>query len=246
MNIVFTTLSVNDIVNTLKEYYDLIDGYLAIIFFIWSIIQFFYYNKLNVYIFVTKFFRKWRDTDWELTFTCNIDKDKDAFKDVENVIKEIYRVQTIRKEMNLSNSKIYSLNSFLLKVSCDDFDNNNKREVFIEIPKLKTTYSHANELLDEIEILFKKISAIFRAEDEVYTINIRFKNGKNPFLGFMLQRLGQDSVNHFRCEINTNAFMRNSTNLYNQKATIYKDYLNVTQKSFIDLKEISSSLLLLK
>lgn len=237
--------TINNIIDNLKDIYDLIDGYLAIALFAWSILQFFYYNKLKVYIFISKFFRKWRDTEWELTFSCNIDKNTDLFKKVEEVIKEMYKVKKIKKEMNLSNSKIYSLENFLFKVSYDDFDKNVK-EIFIEIPKLKTTYSHAKELLDEIDTLFKKISTKLKSDEEVYTINIRFKNTKNPFLGFMIQRLGKESIKSFMCEIDVNNFMGNSSDFYNQKATIYKNYLNITQRSFVDLKEIASSLLLLK
>lgn len=234
-------------VEKFKAFYDLIDGYLTIVILIWSIFQYFYYNKFKVYIFVTKLFSKWRDTEWEVSFTFDINKEVKVFKDIEEVIKDMYKVKKIKKVMNLGNSKIYSLKNFLFKVTVNDDTQTEYKEVFIEIPKLKTTYSHAKDLLNELELLSKRLGTKLKTQNEIYSINIRFKNGKNPFLGFMLQRLGKESIKHLMCELDTSKFMKTGTaDLYNQKASIYKDYLNVTQKNFADLKENVKILLLLK
>lgn len=235
------------LLSRLLNFYNMISDYLAILFIFISIAQYLYYNKFKVYVFVSKLMSRWKDTDWDITITYVTPKTINPYKELEDGLKEFYCINKLNRLSNSSNNKIYTLNHFILQVMLDQEYSNENNELLIHIPKLKTTYKHANDILDEIERLSKLFAKELKVIDEVYNINIRFVNGKNPFLGFMLQRLGKDAINNFICELNYKVFTDKEDSMSKKhKANVYKDYLSITQKDFADLNKIAKKILLLK
>lgn len=231
-----------------NDYLSIIGSIITIISFLAMIFQWLYYNKISVYVFVNKFLKRLQEVTFDVSFTYKVPKDIDIYPMIEKELKEIYRIKSVNKEMNLKNHKMYNLENFFLKVQVDSEINSDteSNEIFISIPKIKVTYKSVETILEELDRLSQRLSKVLKCSNELYSIDIRYSKSKNPFFGFAIQRFGKNAVNHFTCEINCEILTNGKDeNLFDKKATIYKEYLNVTEKNFSDLRRIAKYLLLL-
>ncbi|OCZ50600.1 hypothetical protein [Dehalobacter sp. TeCB1] len=221
----------------------------TIVSFLAMILQWLYYNKIKFYVFVNRIVKRMREVTFDVSFTYKVKKDIDVFNNIELSLKEMYKLKNINKEMNLKTHKIYNLDNFLLKVQLDKEVNADEDidEVFIYIPKLKVTYKSAEDILEEIDKLSQVIKKKMNINEEKYSLDIRYYKNRNPFFGYAIQRFGVKTVKSFVCQLDCNILIDNEQHdLNDKKACIYKEYVNVTDNSFSDLRRVAKYLLILR
>lgn len=225
-----------------------ISNIIAILTFSFSVFQWLYFRKIKFYVFVNKYFKKYKEVTLDVSFTYKIPKNIEVFKISEDTIKNIYKLKRVKKEINLNNHKMYNLDEYFIKIQLDTELNSDELtdELYISIPKLKSTYQSATRIIEELDYLSKELSKALNITDELYSLKIKYKN-KNPFIGFALQHFGKDAVKDFICNVNCGVFMSKEDNILKDKtASIYKNYLNITDNNFTHIRRISQYLLLLK
>lgn len=230
---------INNIINT-------IGGWVTVLAFLWSIFLWLYYNNIKVYLFLNKVLKRKKEVFFDISFTYAIKRDKDFYKSFEDIIKELYQRSSINKEMNLINNKIYNVQPYLIKVQEDKLINCNddEKEIFIEIPKVRTTFASVEKILDSIDLLDDKIIEKIGVNSKSYCLTITFDNIKqNPFIYLVIRLFGKESVEKFSCKLNCGIL---NERLSNKIVDIYNNKIIITQNSFRDIRSLTPYLLLMK
>lgn len=237
---------IKSIWSTINDAINLTGGWLSVGAFIWSVYIWLYYNNIKVYLFVNRLLRKRKEVFFEVSFTYLMKDEVKFYTVIERVLKEIYTKDKIKKEANSSNNKIYNVPPYLIQVQKDTEINasNGEQEIFIHMPKIRTTYASVERILESIYELDEKIKDACIISEKKYTMNIVFEEIKNnPFLRLIIKVFGEGSIERFSCKLNCSIL---SSELENRTIDIYNNKISITNKSFSEIKKITPYLLLLK
>ncbi|MPM71251.1 hypothetical protein SDC9_118214 [bioreactor metagenome] len=230
---------INKIINT-------IGGWITVLAFIWSVCVWLYYNSIKVYLFINRIIKRRKEVFFDISFTYVVKKEIDFYKKLEPIIKEVYPKSNVKKEMNLTNNKIYNVQPYLIKVQQDDVINVNEegQEIFIEIPKVRTTFSSVEKILDSVDLLDEKILEKIGVNSRKYCLTITFdKIKQNPFIYLVVRLFGKEAIEKFSCKLNCGIL---NEGLSNKTVDIYNDKIIITQSSFSDIRKLTPYLLLMK
>lgn len=231
--------TINNIINS-------IGGWVTVLAFLWSIYVWFYYNNIKVYLFVNRIIKRRKEVFFDISFTYVIPSNVNFYRNLEDILKEIYGNKNIKKEMNLINNKIYNVQPYLIKVQQDTKINVNEgeQEIFIQIPKIRTSFASVEKILDSIDLLDEKILEKMSTDKKNYSLTITFDKIKhNPFVYLIVRLFGKESIENFSCKLNCGIL---NDDLSNKSVNIYNDKISVNQKRFSDIRKITPYLLLMK
>lgn len=229
------------------EVFNIVVGILGILSFVGMLVQYLYYHKIAFYMFIRKIVKRSDDVQFDVSFTYKIEKDSaEVFRIIESTLKEHYDVGCIKKEMNLVKHKIYNLEDFFCNVQLDDEINvdEESKELFITFPKIKATYKNAENTLEGIDLISQKLSRNLNILNEVYSMDIKYRKGNNPFFGQSIQRFGNNAVKSYTCQIHCKAIGKDD--MEGKYANIYKEYVNITDTSFSVIRRLGLYLLLIR
>ena len=205
-----------------------------------------YYKNIKFYRFTHKILKRKKEVFFNISFTYKIKNEQNFYKELENILKEIYPEAEIKKELNSSNNKIYDVPSYLIKVQVDKDVNGdeNEPEIFIEIPKIRTYFSSVEKILDSVELLNEKIIGKLNILDSSYCLTIKFENTTdNVFVTPILRILGEKSIEKFNCKLNCGMLM---SDLSDKTVDVFKDRIIISQDNFSDIRKLTPYLLLIK
>ncbi|MEJ9209773.1 hypothetical protein, partial [Paenibacillus larvae] len=159
-----------------------------------------YAKSPKYYFFIMRIFSKWRDTTWQVNAEYILEDIGDAYQKIESILKEKYKNDGYKRTVNMKDKKVYEFSIFNCLI-CDDFQSGDfsSKKIFVRISKLNVTLNTAEEKLRELREFFNSIERILKPKHSGYSFDIYFRNGKNPFFGLMVQRLGKENVSHFEC-----------------------------------------------
>jgi len=211
--------------------------------------QFLYSRNPKYYYFYMKVFKKWRDTTWSIHSNYTVSKDLNFFKAFEQSIDELF--ETKNKVVNLPNKKQYNFGNFSLLVLYDlDVSNSDKVNIDINFNPLNVTYKNATARLSELRKLFLSLERKINASKTHYNMDIQFTGVTNPFYGLMIQRLGEEHVNHFECTFNLSTLItkeNGASNLStNNKLRVYKQKITINESSFDVIEDVAKNILLMR
>ncbi|MDQ6419934.1 hypothetical protein RB620_10860 [Paenibacillus sp. LHD-117] len=208
-----------------------------------------YGKNPKYYFFVVRLFSKWRDTTWAVNVDFKLSTVDGAYIKVEDVFKELYINNRYKRVVNMKNKKVYECGLFNIIVQ-DDFDSGvlSENKLNIRIAQINVTTNTAEEKLRELREFFNKLSHALVPVSQSYHLDVQFENGKNPFYGLMVQRLGRDNVLHFECVFPISAIVpKNNGNDRNPHyLRIFKEKLCINESSFDILEETAKRALLFK
>jgi hypothetical protein len=237
-------LDIQSIINFFKILLDFLPWLLSL-----GGLHIYLYNKYPKYYFIiARLFSKWRDTNWKLSASFIVEKDKDFFLELESILRDIYG--NAQKKFNLKNKKQYEFGVFNLTVLYDmDISQSEHVTVDFEFATINVTLNTAKQKLKELRILFNRIEREMNIIDKSYSLNIFFNSIKNPFYGLMIQRLGEEHVSYFQCEFPISILSRKELADADQKdymLTVFKNQITINEKEYDILEEISIKCLILE
>lgn len=214
--------------------------------FVWSIYTWLYNKNIKVYIFVNRILKRRKEVFLNINATYICDDTIDFYDKFEEIVFELYERTNVRKEMNLTNHKIYNLPDYLVKIQSDTLINatSGKQEIFLEIPKLRTTLGTAERLLEKIEQLDTDIQSQSMIESRNYNLEIVFeKTADNPFVYQITKIFGPDAIKSFNCKLDCALL---SDEISNKIITVKDKKILVNEQKFRDIKKMIPYLLLIK
>ncbi|AQT86737.1 hypothetical protein B1222_07515 [Paenibacillus larvae subsp. pulvifaciens] len=208
-----------------------------------------YAKSPKYYFFIMRIFSKWRDTTWQVNAEYILEDIGDAYQKIESILKEKYKNDGYKRTVNMKDKKVYEFGIFNCLIY-DDFQSGDfsSKKFFIRISKLNVTLNTADEKLRELREFFNSVERILKPKYTGYNLDIHFKNGKNPFFGLMVQRLGKENISHFECVFPISSIIsKNSGSDRNQHdMRIYKEKICINESSFDIIEETAKRALLFK
>lgn len=208
-----------------------------------------YMKSPKYYFFVVRMFSKWRDTNWSIYVNYELDELNDTYSKIETVLKTRYEGKKYKREVNMINKKLYKCDGFNMLIK-DDFGDGDysSKSLYISITELNVTLNTAEEKLRSFRELFNEIHRTINPRNSSYNLDVYFKNGRNPFYGLMVQRLGKDKVNHFECHFPISSIVPKAADKINDShlLRIFKEKLTINDSSFDILEETAKRALLFK
>ncbi|UOY92910.1 hypothetical protein MUG87_01830 [Ectobacillus sp. JY-23] len=209
--------------------------------------QYLYTKFPKYYFFIAKKFSKWRDTNWNITCMYTVKKDVEFFKDFEGVIKEEFN--EINRPFNLKNKKLYGFGDFSVQVQYDlDFSQTDYVSVELIFANVNVTMDTANYKLRVLRTFFNRLEREIAFDKVTYNMNVKFTKMNNPFYGLMIQRLGEEHVNHFECVFPLSVLTRRDMNdpeAAKYQLRVFKEYISINEKNFDKIETIAKKVLLL-
>ncbi|EJQ96058.1 hypothetical protein IGW_01245 [Bacillus cereus ISP3191] len=209
--------------------------------------QYLYTKFPKYYFFIAGKFSKWRDTSWDVTCIYTVKKDVDFFGGFDKVIRNEFN--GVDRPFNLKNKKLYEFEQFSVTVqydlNCSQTDNVQVELIFRNINVTRET---ANNKLEKLRTLFNSLEREIRFEKTMYNMNIKFIKIKNPFYGLMIQRLGEEHVEHFECVFPISVLARKDMNdpeVANYKLRVFKEFISINEKNFDKIEIVAKKCLLL-
>lgn len=175
-------------------------GYLG---FLYSILQYIYFHKLNFFLWVNKVFSWRKDVNFELTILANC-----SSNDVENIAKVIRgRATNESKIISRSKTKIsFTLDSLVVQINKDEFDEvGYDIEVFIK--NSNSSYKRAKSNLHNIGIILEELRSGDILKVDKYQFTSTFKK-KNPFIGPSVSTIKIDNIKNFFMILSSSAFSK--------------------------------------
>jgi hypothetical protein len=213
--------------------------------------HFLYTKSPKLYFWVSKITSKWKDTNWEINAGFTIPKSEDFFKKFEGQLTEIYGRGKYRRTFNLKNKKLYEFSDFAVTVQYDlDLSNDEYVDVEFLFNNINVTVNTAEKKLRELRRFFHQLERSYEVLNKWYNIKIKFTSLKNPFFGLMIQRMGEEHVEHFECSFPLSILSKkqldDTSDFGEYKLTVYKDYISINDSNFDLVEEITKKCLLLR
>lgn len=241
------TMEVMDILQFILKTVKILAYLIPIAMGIGGIHIFFYSRSPRYYFKVAKFFSKWRDTNWQLTATYNINRQIEFYSPFEMILKNRYG--TYRKTFNLKNKKLYEFGNFTLTVQYDlDISPSDTVPVELLFSNVNVTYKNAEKMLKDLRMLFNELEKQITIVDKRYNLNVKFNSIRNPFFGLMIQRLGEEHIHYFECVFPLSLLLNKNTDdcsKENYTLCVYKEYITINEADFDSVEDIAKKCLLM-
>jgi hypothetical protein len=210
--------------------------------------QWLYTKNPKYYFFLMKLFSKRKDTNWSITGMFTIKRDSNFIVELEKVLKSQFG--SISKKFNLANKKHYEFGVFNVILQ---YDLNVSQDEYVQVELLfqnmNVTVENAENRLLELRMLFNELESKVNMVNKQYNINLKYTSMKNPFFGLMIQRLGEEHIDHFECVFPISVLLRKNEvekNSTNYKFRVFKEYITITERNFDILEKITKHALLLR
>ncbi|MEK4474369.1 hypothetical protein NSQ91_14225 [Paenibacillus sp. FSL R7-0048] len=208
-----------------------------------------YMKNPKYYFMVIRLLSKWRDTNWSINIKYELPDLNDSYRKIESTLRVRFGEQKYKREVNMVNKKLYKCDGFNMLIR-DDFSDGDfsTNSLYISISELNVTLNTAEEKLRLFRELFNEIQRELSPTDAGYNLDVYFKNGKNPFYGLMVQRLGKEKVNYFECSFPIDAIVPKVADRGDRShlLRIFKEKLTINDNSFDILEETAKRALLFK
>jgi hypothetical protein len=210
--------------------------------------QWLFTKSPKYYFFLMKLFSKRKDTNWSITSMYTVKKESNFIIELEKILKSQF--ESVSKKFNLANKKHYEFGMFNFILQ---YDLNVSQDEYVQVELLfnnmNVTVENAEDRLLELRMLFNELESKVQIINKQYNINVRYTSMKNPFFGLMIQRLGEEHIEHFECVFPISLLLRKqdvAKNITNYKFRVFKEYITITESNFDILEKITKYALLLR
>jgi len=225
-------------------------------FLLWTIFStmacfhlWFYNKNPKYYFFLLKIMSRWRDTNWHLNVSYELQKDDRFYEKFEHLLEELYGRGNYTRSFNLKNKKLYEFKNLTLIIEYDlDVSHTDKVEIDFHFNNVNVTYQGAMDMLNILNEFFNRLERTFTFDWKNYSLKIKFTSMHNPFYGLLIQRIGAEHVKHFECFFSFSALeARHSGNRNGRQnmISVYKDYISINDEEFDCVAQCAKKCLLM-